>query len=119
MMAAQLEPELQGQSIYLCELDDILPGTGVCALVDGRQLAVFRVRDGVFAIDNLDPMSGANVLSRGLTGDLNGELVVASPIYKHHYCLKTGRCLEDATVGVQAYPCWAAAGKVWTLSPLP
>ena len=78
MMASTLEPEVQEQSVLLCELDDILPGTGVCALVDGRQLAVFRVRDSLFAIGNHDPMSGANVLSRGLTGDLNGEWVVAS-----------------------------------------
>jgi precorrin-3B methylase len=28
-----------------------------------------------------DPFSGANVLSRGIAGDLKGELVVASPVY--------------------------------------
>ena len=118
MMGRSIEPELHQQSVFLCDLDDNLPGTGVCALVEGRQLAVFRVADAVFALDNDDPMSGANVLSRGLTGDIGGELVVASPIYKHHYSLSTGRCLEDASVRLRTYPCWAAGGRVWTMTPL-
>src|SRR4051812_2182075 len=67
----------------VCRLEDIVPNCGVCALVDGEQVAIFRLDDDrVFAIGNGDPFSGANVLSRGLVGDLKGELVVASPIYK-------------------------------------
>lgn len=51
----------------ICPVDDILPDTGVCALVQGRHVAVFRVgTDRFFAIDNVDPKSGASVLSRGL-----------------------------------------------------
>jgi len=56
---------------------------------------VFRVRDAVFAIGNYDPASDANVLSRGIVGDIGGEIVVASPIYKQHFSLITGRCLEE------------------------
>ena len=48
----------------VCALEEIYPDTGVCALLEGRQIAVFRVRGGVFAIGNRDPASGANVLSR-------------------------------------------------------
>src|SRR5262245_8730945 len=80
----------------VCELSQILPFAGVCALIDGRQVALFRTNDdAVHAIDNRDPASNANVLSRGIVGDLKGEIVVASPLYKHHYSLATGRCLED------------------------
>ncbi len=40
----------------------------------------------MYALDNFDPASSrANVLSRGLTGDLQNERVVASPIYKNHF----------------------------------
>ena len=75
------------------------PNTGVCALVDGEQVAVFqRGRRRSYAIGNRDPFSGANVLSRGIVGDLKGELVVASPVYKQHFSLRTGRCIEDASV---------------------
>src|SRR5262245_2927923 len=87
----------------VCAVSDLVDGTGVCALVDGRQIAVCLVEGKVYALDNFDPGSRANVLSRGLTGDLQNERVVASPIYKHHYSLSTGRCLEDPTFSVSAY----------------
>lgn len=87
----------------VCELDDLVDGAGVCALVGGRQVALFLVEGRVYALDNFDPGSRANVLSRGLTGDLQNERVVASPIYKHHFSLATGRCLEDPTFSVAAY----------------
>ncbi|HEY5900532.1 MAG TPA: nitrite reductase small subunit NirD [Burkholderiales bacterium] len=87
----------------ICRLEDILPDTGVCALVGGEQVAVFRIDQEIYAIGNRDPFSGANVLSRGIVGDLNGELVVASPVYKQHFSLLTGRCIEDASVSVPVY----------------
>ena len=87
----------------VCRFDDIVPDTGVCALVAGEQVALFRVQDEVFAIGNRDPFSGANVLSRGIVGDLKGELVVASPVYKQHFSLLTGRCVEDPEVRVPVY----------------
>ncbi len=97
----------------VCALDDILPQSGVCALVNGRQVAVFRVGDSLFALDNVDPASGASVLSRGIVGDIKGEWVVASPLYKHHFSLATGRCLEDSTQSVNVYPVRALDGRVW------
>jgi nitrite reductase (NADH) small subunit len=89
----------------VCELTDIAPDTGVCALVNNRQVAIFRQAstDRLFAIDNFDPIGQANVLSRGLTAQLSGKNVVASPLYKQHYCLETGSCLEDDSVSVDVY----------------
>ncbi|MGH8445552.1 MAG: nitrite reductase small subunit NirD [Solimonas sp.] len=99
----------------VCPVDDIVPDTGVAALIGGRQLAVFRMRadDRIYAIDNRDPFSGANVLSRGMIGDLQGERVVASPIYKQHFSLATGRCIEDMTQSVGAYATRVSDGMVW------
>ncbi|MGC3983167.1 MAG: nitrite reductase small subunit NirD [Steroidobacteraceae bacterium] len=97
----------------VCAFDDITPNTGVCALIEGKQIAVFRFDDMAFAVDNYDPASEANVISRGLVGDLNGELVVASPIYKHHYNLLTGRCQEDPDNSISAYPVRVQDGFVW------
>ncbi|SNR90904.1 assimilatory nitrite reductase (NAD(P)H) small subunit [Methylobacillus rhizosphaerae] len=98
----------------ICPLDDIWPSTGVCALMHGRQIAIFRMHDDVlYAIDNHDPHSGANVLSRGIIGDLGGEPVVASPIYKHHYQLRTGACVEDAGTQLHTYPVQLRDGMVW------
>ena len=76
----------------------------MCALVGGEQVAVFRLDDdSVYALGNHDPFSRANVLSRGIVGDLKGELVVASPVYKQHFSLLTGRCLEDGAVRIPVY----------------
>ncbi|MGA8706494.1 MAG: nitrite reductase small subunit NirD, partial [Steroidobacteraceae bacterium] len=102
----------------VCEFDDILPHTGVCVDLKGKQIAVFRVDDRVYALDNHDPASGANVLSRGIVGDIGGELVVASPIYKQHFTLTTGRCLEDADLSVTTYPVRLVEDQVW-LRPEP
>jgi len=98
--------------IKVCALDDIVPGTGVCALAGGRQVAVFRVDDRVYALANHDPFSKANVLSRGIVGDLKGELVVASPVYKQHFALATGVCVEDPAVKVAVFPARVDNGMV-------
>jgi NAD(P)H-dependent nitrite reductase small subunit len=58
----------------------------------------------VFAISNYDPFGHANVLSRGMIGDIKGEPMVASPLYKQHFSLKTGVCLEDEQVKIDVYP---------------
>ncbi|QQX88048.1 nitrite reductase small subunit NirD [Cupriavidus necator] len=99
----------------VCTVRDIVPNTGVCALVDDKQVAVFRIGRGdeVYAIDNFDPNSQAAVLSRGLVGNLGERLVVASPIYKHHFDLRTGECLEAPEHSVSAYAARVYDGKVW------
>ena len=89
----------------VCRLADIVPNTGVCALIGGRQIAVFRLDgDRVYAVSNHDPFSKANVLSRGIVGDIKGEVVVASPVYKQHFSLASGQCLEDPEVRIPVFP---------------
>jgi NAD(P)H-dependent nitrite reductase large subunit/NAD(P)H-dependent nitrite reductase small subunit len=100
----------------VCDASEALPDSGLAALVDGRQIALFRVGDQVYALDNYDPNSEANVLARGLIGDVQGEPVVASPIYKHHFSLITGRCIEDPEQSVRAYPARIADGRIWVKS---
>jgi nitrite reductase (NADH) small subunit len=108
-----IQPATQ-QWTTICPLDRILPNTGVCALVNGQQIAVFRVGDGmdVYAIDNYDPFSKAYVLSRGIVGDRNGTPKVASPIYKQNFSLLTGSCLDDATVILKTFPVQIIDGQV-------
>jgi NAD(P)H-dependent nitrite reductase small subunit len=97
----------------ICRLDDIVPNSGVCALVGVQQIAVFRLDDGsVYALSNHDPFSKANVLSRGIVGDVKGEVVVASPVYKQHFSLATGQCVEDPGVKVAVFPARVADGMV-------
>ncbi len=100
-------------AVRVCPLEDIVPNAGVAALVGGEQVAVFRLDDdSVHAVGNRDPFSRANVLSRGIVGDLKGELVVASPVYKQHFSLLTGRCVEDATARIPVYAARVEEGWV-------
>lgn len=98
----------------VCPLEDILPWTGVCALIGRRQIAVFRwgVGDTVYALHNFDPFSKAFVLSRGLVGSVGDVPKVASPLYKQCFDLRDGRCLDDPAVGVPSYPARVVGGRV-------
>ena len=101
--------------IEICHLDDITPNTGVGAIVEDQQIALFRVghEKRVYALSNQDPFSQAFVMSRGILGDLQGERVVASPIYKQHFSLATGRCLEDKNQKLLVFPSKIEEGRVF------
>ncbi len=98
----------------ICSTDDLQPDSGVCALVEGQQVAIFFLakEQAVYAIHNYDPIGKANVLSRGLIGDIKGEPVVASPLYKQHFSLRTGICFEDESIAVPPYPVRIQNGRV-------
>jgi nitrite reductase (NADH) small subunit len=112
----------------VCLLDRLLPGRGAAALLSAGgepvQVALFRMADGkeggevtVMAIGNVDPFSGAAVLSRGIVGDRGGVPTVASPVYKQVFSLVTGECLDDPAVRVPVYPVRVADG--WLQVGLP
>ncbi|HFJ8955356.1 TPA: nitrite reductase small subunit NirD [Serratia liquefaciens] len=98
----------------LCPISDILPGTGVCALIGDQQVAIFRpyADDQVFAISNIDPFAQASVLSRGLIAEHQGELWVASPLKKQHFRLHDGYCLEDDSCSVAHFASRVLDGMV-------
>ena len=104
--------------VTVCAIDDLLANVGACAKIQDKQVAIFKVAEqgktSLYAIDNHDPFSQANVLSRGIVGDLKGRDVVASPIYKHHFDLNTGECLEDDTK-IPVYQIRENGGKVEVL----
>ncbi|WP_296263685.1 nitrite reductase small subunit NirD [Pseudomonas sp. UBA6562] len=86
----------------VCGRHDLVAHSGVVALLDGSQVALFYLpgepgEDRVFALDNRDPRSGANVIGRGLIGSVAGKLVVAAPLYKQHFGLEDGVCVEVPT----------------------
>src|ERR1700730_14850751 len=89
-----------------CAYDPMIPGRGVGVLLDdGSQAALFRLDDGsVHAVGNVDPFSGAAVLSHGIVGDRSGRATVQSPILKQAFALEDGSCLDDPQVSVPGYP---------------
>lgn len=103
----------------VCAVTDLIPNRGAAALLEGnRQVAIFRTSaDEVYALSNIDPFSGAAVLSRGIVGDLGGVPVVASPMHKQHFDLRTGTCVDDPTVTVTVYPVRVADGTILVGAP--
>lgn len=92
----------------VCRLADLAVERGAAALVNGQAVAVFRTHgDAVHALGNHDPFSRASVLARGIVGTrtVDGTEVpfVASPMHKHAFDLRTGRCLDDEAVAVAVY----------------
>ena len=88
----------------VCRADRLMVNRGVAALIDGRAIALFALADGsLAAIDNIDPCSGASVLSRGIVGDVDGVATVASPMYKQRFDLRSGRCLDVDGVAVAVH----------------
>jgi nitrite reductase (NADH) small subunit len=98
--------------VDVCAMAALTPERGVAALVGGAQVALFLVDGEVHAVGNVDPFSGAAVLSRGIVGSKGDHLTVASPVYKQRFDLRTGECLDDPAVRVPAYPCRVADGRV-------
>jgi nitrite reductase (NADH) small subunit len=97
----------------VCALEEVIPGTGGAALVDGLQIAIVRSRDGrVFALSNFDPFSKAFVIARGIVGDKGGVVKIASPIYKQNFSLETGECLDDPSVHLATYPVRVVGGRI-------
>lgn len=101
------------ERIKICAVSDLIADAGVPALFNSKAIALFYVNDQVYALSNYDPIGQANVISRGIVGSIKGELVVASPLYKEHYSLVTGQCLEKPEVKLATYAVTVIDGAVW------
>jgi len=88
-----------------CAYDYLIPNRGVGVLLpDGAQAALFRLDDGsLHAVGNIDPFSGAAVISRGIVGDRGGRATVQTPIKKQAFGLDDGVCLDDPDVALPVY----------------
>lgn len=97
----------------VCPFEALVPERGVAALVHGQAVALFRTHDDtVHALGNYDPFAKASVLARGIVGTRGGVPFVASPMHKHAFDLRTGRCLDDQNVSVPTYDVQVVDGMV-------
>lgn len=96
--------------VRVCAVSDLEVERGRAALFGRVQVALFLLADGtVHAVSNLDPYSGAHVMSRGIVGTRGEVPTLASPMHKQVFDLRTGECLE--THGADP-----AALRVWDVS---
>lgn len=89
----------------VCSYEILQPECGVPALLGEHVIAVFRTAsDELYAVGNVDPFSGAGVMSRGIVGDRAGEPTVASPMLKQVFSLRTGECLDEPEASLPIFP---------------
>ena len=104
--------------VDVCAYDDLLPERGVRALVGGHHVAVFRTFDGeIYAVDDVDPFSGASVMSRGIVGTRSDAPAISSPMFKQSFDLRTGGCLDDPSVSVRVFASRVLDGRVHIAGP--
>lgn len=97
----------------ICLLDDLEPEWGEAALIEGTQVAVFRLWDDrVLVTSNLDPRTGAAVMARGIVGTRGGVPTIASPLHKEAYSLETGECFSNTELRLDVLPCRVLDGVV-------
>lgn len=99
--------------IQVCRTDDLINNSGVAALVEDVQIALFYINGDVYALNNFDPIGKAYVMSRGMIGDLKGELMVAAPLQKQHYSLTTGICMDVEGISIPVYDSKIENGNVF------
>lgn len=97
----------------ICGLDEIPEQAGIGARLGRKPIALFRFGTSVYALDDQEPGSDANVLSRGILGDAAGEPVVISPLYKQRIRLCDGCQVDNGEPAVRAWPVKIENGKVW------
>ncbi|WP_288131123.1 nitrite reductase small subunit NirD [Microbulbifer sp.] len=93
--------------LQVCKRSDLVANSGVCALVGDQQVALFFIPDQeplLYAIDNWDPIAKAGVIGRGIVAEIDEVLTVASPLYKQHYRLTDGQCLEEEDLSLATFP---------------
>ncbi|WP_444882660.1 nitrite reductase small subunit NirD [Microbulbifer sp. PSTR4-B] len=105
----------------ICQRSDLVSNSGVCALwgdtssektnylakPERKGIALFFLpgqERQLYAVDNWDPIAQAGIISRGIIAELDGELTIASPLYKHHFRLEDGVCMEDGNIQLATYP---------------
>ncbi|TDB61390.1 nitrite reductase small subunit NirD [Arundinibacter roseus] len=89
-----------------CHVADVPEDGGVCALIEGRQIAIFNFsrRGKWYATDNQCPHRQQMALSRGLIGSQHDEPKVACPFHKKTFSLESGKCLTDEAYKIQTFP---------------
>ena len=83
------------------------------ARLGGQRVALFRFGEAIYALEDIEPGTQASVLSRGILGDVAGEPVVISPLYKQRVRLRDGQSLDNAEHQLRCWPVRVDGGKVW------
>ena len=96
-----------GEKFNLGNVNDIPLGQGICYIVKGEEIAVFRSRDGrISALENRCPHR-QGPLSEGIVG--NGKIVC--PLHGHKFDLASGQGAEKGEC-VRVFKIWEDQGQM-------
>lgn len=96
-----------GQFVSVGRADAFGPG-GHFVKVEGRHVALFRLDDGFHALDNLC-LHHAGPLCEG---DIDARDEVTCPWHGWSYEIRTGRLVQDPTIGVSRHDVRVVDGEV-------
>lgn len=100
--------------VRVCRVEQLPPDRGQAALINGRQIALFRLHCGeVHAVSHKDPVSGSNVMARGIVGSTGEDVpTITSPLYKEVYDLRDGSGVSDPQYSLMVWPVRVEDGDV-------
>jgi len=90
-------------------LDDLWDGAGIAVTAQGRELALFRIGDAVFATDAFCTHGHARLCEGFIEG-----FEIECPLHQGRFDLRSGAATcAPATEAVKTYPVRIDAGRVW------
>ena len=98
--------------VEICDLTAIPQEAGIGARLGNQRVALFRFGESIYALDDNEPGTPASVLSRGILGDVAGEPVVITPLYKQRIRLRDGQNLDAPEQWLRCWPVRLDRGKV-------
>ena len=101
--------------VAVCKAADVPENGGVCALVNGEQIAIYQFNrlNKWYATQNECPHKQQMALSRGMIGTHGHEPKVACPFHKKTFSLESGACLSGDDFTIKTYPIKVENGQVF------
>jgi nitrite reductase (NADH) small subunit len=78
------------KGVKACSVEDVPVGEGRAVTIAGRRIAVFRTREGWYALDNACPHLGGP-----LADGIVAERSVICPLHERRFDLRSGEALTD------------------------
>jgi nitrite reductase/ring-hydroxylating ferredoxin subunit len=98
---------LIAEFVTVGRVDDFPPGQGRMVVVSGRHVALFRLGDEFFALDNMCLHRGGPLCEGPIDRD-----VVTCPWHGWSYEIKTGTMVQDPRVGVSKHDVRLHGGEI-------
>jgi nitrite reductase (NADH) small subunit/3-phenylpropionate/trans-cinnamate dioxygenase ferredoxin subunit len=83
------------------KIGDIPPGTAIAVQAGRRTIAVFRIGDDFFAVNNTCPHKGASLCEGEVVLE---EKIVRCPWHHWNWQLEDGKLQSDRRQGLRTYP---------------